>query len=120
MQAQVYASTSKLPLSAGSGVDDVRDHGAPAQQMSAKAAGKARARSEDHAPSHQASPPQTWQQVIKSGVAGGLAACLAKTSVGTEDLDYLGDAIGPAFVNDHLYSPIRQSQDPISDWLSAI
>lgn len=96
MQAQVYASTSKLPLSGGSG-DDVRDlphHGAPAQQLSAKAAGKARAREEDHEDSHQAKPPQTWQQVVKSGVAGGLAACLAKTSVGTEDLDYPGDTIG--------------------------
>lgn len=82
MQAQVFASTSKLQLPLVSG-----DHqhaaggGAPPPLLSAKAAGKARARPDDDV--QRPKPPQTWEQIIKSGVAGGLAACLAKTSVGT-------------------------------------
>lgn len=99
MHAQVHASTSRLPVSEGNG--QLQAGAPPPLQLSEKAAGKARARQHDdehvEAASNKPLPPQTWQQIIKSGVAGGIAACLAKTSVGR--LLYASDAIGLAYLN---------------------
>lgn len=94
MQAQIHASTSKLAVLPLSLNGDHAQAGAPppspspltVNAISAKAAGKARAL-DDESTSHKAKPPQTWKQIVKSGVAGGLAACLAKTSVGEHEKD---------------------------------
>jgi hypothetical protein len=85
---QPQASTSRLPPP-----PDGDHHGdalGVPRVLSAKAAGKARARPEDEV----AKPPQTWEQIVKSGVAGGIAACVAKTSVGELLRPFGPDVIG--------------------------
>lgn len=123
---QSHASTSKLlPSPAARHVD--ADHleapqaGAPSTAhspatMSSKAAGKARA-VEDEV--RQPKPPQTWEQILKSGVAGGIAACLAKTSVGRSAARNCRNFYWWKQAHPFSRSSARQSQDSLPDWLPA-
>lgn len=82
MQVHPKASTSRIPATLAG---DDRD-GSSAPPLSTKAAGKARAiehdvdEDDDYAKKQR--KPQSFETYFKSGVAGGLAACVAKTSVG--------------------------------------
>lgn len=74
MQGSTEASTSKLPTIASTGSSS--SVSLPASPSAAHA---------PSAPSKGKGKEQTWRQVISSGVAGGIAGCVAKTSVAPLD-----------------------------------